>query len=83
MARWRMRSIKCPRCKDHKREPVNIDQMPRVDFKSLAGEVNNIYVQTCHPCCTSGASPALQAVYDQSWQRILRVAQQHEEADKR
>lgn len=76
MADWRMRLIRCPECKAETREPVNVHQLPRVHFQSLNGPEHTVYVQQCHRCSTRGASPALQHVYDQAWQRILAVAEQ-------
>lgn len=79
MPDWRFRLIRCPRCKGHKREPVNLHQRPPVQFTSMNGEHNHIYAQQCHSCTTRGAHPSLQAAYDKTWERLTALCAQKEQ----
>lgn len=78
MANWNFRVIRCPRCKDHKREPVNLHQPPPLNHFSLAGAENHIYEQQCHSCQMVGASAALLEAYSNTFKRLVHLCEQKE-----
>lgn len=78
MADWRFRGIRCPRCRNYKREPVNLHQPPHIHEAARLNGGNPTYDQQCHDCSMLGVSQSLAAAYGETWKRLKMVCEQKE-----